>query len=128
MPSKVIVILLIVVLGAGLLLAFGSIPTNAFTGGKQVTICNLNMAISGTYNDNGISRSVSGLQFTAASTGCHPQTLLELFPGVNGDNLFPFGLTFSVVLTASDGSAHGPYQIEATIPALQYAYPFNVGT
>ena len=129
MASRIIVIILVVLLGAGLLLAFGSIPTSAFNGGQPVTICNLNMTVAGVYNDYLVSHSISNFEFTAGATGCHQQTLLDLFPAsASGDNLFPFGLTFSVVLTASDGSVHGPYQIQATIPAGQISYPFNVGT
>ncbi len=114
---------------AGVVLAVGSIPTSAFNGGQTVTICNLNMTVAGVYNDLGISHSISNFEFTAGASSCHTQTLLELLPGPgSGYNFFPFGLTFSIVLTASDDSVHGPYQIQVTVPALQISYPFNVGT
>src|SRR5487761_1857726 len=108
MASRIIVIILVVLLGAGLLLAFGSIPTSAFNGGQPVTICNLNMTLTGTYNDVGFSRWISTFNVAYSAAGCHTQTFLDLFPGSGASsmNLLGFSFSFSASLVDSQGIDH----------------------
>jgi hypothetical protein len=121
-------IVLAIVIGA--VVALGTIPTSAYSGGGSPTIvCTANLTVSGTYEDLLVSHSISGFALTGGGIGCHPQTLLDLVPS-SSFNIFPFGLTFSVTLTALGGTTHGPYKIVVNVPAGGAApsYPFNVGT
>ncbi len=121
---------IIAVILAGALIALGTIPTSAYNGGQQTTVCTLKLSASGTYNDLLVSHYVSDFALAGGGTGCHIQTLLDLVPS-SEFNIFPVGLTFSVVLTSqTDGSVHGPYNILVNIPAGGAApsYPFNVET
>ncbi len=119
---------IIAVILAGALIAIGSIPTSAYSGGQPTTVCTLKLSASGTYNDLLVEHYVSDFAVTGGGTGCHTQTLLDLVPA-SQFNLFPVTLTFSVVLTSqSDGSVHGPYDIpvHVGIGAAAPSYPFNV--
>ena len=126
MEGKTATIIGVVVLVlAGAIIALGTIPVSAFGGGQPTVICNLNLNVAGTYNDILVSKWISNFEFTYGASQCHEQTLLDLIP--SSFNLLPFGLTFSVTLTATDGSVHGPVDIVVNIPAAQVSYPFSVG-
>ena len=129
MEGKTIAIFLIAALiFGGVMVALGSIPTSAYSGGQQTIVCTLKLSASGNYNDLLVAHYVSDFAVTGGGTSCHAQTLLDLVPS-SQFNLFPVSLTFSVVLTSqSDGSTHGPYNIQAKIPIGGAAptYPFNV--
>jgi len=128
MEGKTIAIFLIAALiFGGVMVALGSIPTSAYSGGQQTTVCTLKLSASGNYNDLVVAHYVSDFAVTGGGTSCHTQTLLDLVPS-SQFNLFPVSLTFSVVLTAPDGTAHGPYDIAVKIPIGGAAptYPFNV--
>ncbi|MCL4518898.1 MAG: hypothetical protein M1587_06845 [Thaumarchaeota archaeon] len=129
MESRIVVVGVIVMILAGVIIALSSVPSSAFTGGQSVTVCTLDLSISGTYTDLIVTHTVSDLALSGGGTGCHAQTLLDLIPG-SSLNIFPLGLTFSIVLTAMDGTTHGPYQIQVVIPAGAAApsYPFNMET
>lgn len=113
-------------------------PVNAFTGQSSPVLCKLNLTVTGTYNDYLLYHSVSGFTFNGGGTGCATQTLLSLIPGgssqfVQADqlNLFAINLPFSVVLVnQADGTQHGPYTINANIPAGSAApsYSFTATT
>ncbi len=120
---------IIAVVLAGALIALGSIPTSAYSGGQPMIVCTADLTVSGTYEDLLISHSISGFALTGGGIGCHPQTLLDLIPP-SSFNILPFGLTFSVTLTASDGSVHGPYNIVVNVCSgcAAPSYPFNVET
>ena len=118
----------IALLVAGAVIAIGSIPTVA-SNGQQTIVCTLKLSASGTYNDLLVSHYVSDFAVTGGGTGCHAQTLLDLVPS-SQFNIFPVALTFSVVLTASDGTTHGPYNIVVHVGpgAAAPSYPFSVET
>ncbi len=128
MTSKIAVIILIVVLAAGVLLAVGSLPTSAFNGGQTVTICTLNLTLTGTYNDNGFSRWISSFNVAYSASGCHTQTLLDLVPGSPSYNLFAFSFSFGLTLIDSQGVNHCQCTSGVNVPALQTAYGFTSTT
>ena len=100
MEGKTIAIFLIAALiFGGVMVALGSIPTSAFSGGQQTTVCTLKLSASGNYNDLLVAHYVSDFAVTGGGTSCHTQTLLDLVPS-SQFNLFPVTLTFSVVLTS----------------------------
>ena len=129
MEGKTIAIFLIAALiFGGVLVALGSIPTSAYSGGQQTIVCTLKLSASGNYNDLLVSHYVSDFAVIGGGTSCHTQTLLDLIPS-SQFNLFPVSLTFSVVLTSqTDGSTHGPYDIRVNvgIGVAAPTYPFNV--
>ena len=128
MEGKTIAIFLIAALiFGGVMVALGSIPTSAYSGGQPTIVCTLKLSASGNYNDLVVSHYVSDFGLSGGGSSCHTQTLLDMVPS-SQFNLFPVGLTFSVVLTSPDGTTHGPYDIQVKIPAGGAAptYPFNV--
>jgi hypothetical protein len=126
---KAVIVVLVLFLIGGVLLALFSIPTSAFNGGRNVVVCNLNLVVSGTYNDNGLAHWITGFAFAAGASGCHNQTLLDTIGLPQAQNIFPVTISFSVTLTSQqDGSVHGPYQLTYTIPALNYQYNFQAKT
>jgi len=98
------------------MVALGSIPTSAYSGGQPTIVCTLKLSASGNYNDLVVSHYVSDFGLSGGGSSCHTQTLLDMVPS-SQFNLFPVGLTFSVVLTSPDGTTHGPYDIQVKIPA-----------
>lgn len=116
-----------------LIASLAAIPTSAVNGGKTITLCNLNLNVTGTYNDNGVSHSITNFNFQAGAMDCHTQTLLDFIPGSSLQSIVPpaqanlFGLTitFEVSLTSTNGgTTHGPYPVQASIPPLNYEYNF----
>ena len=126
MESKtVIVFVLLIAISAGVVVAVGSIPVTA-SNGQRTIICTANLDVSGTYNDLVISHTVTNFALAGGGTGCHSKTLLDLVPS-SQFNLFPVGLSFSVTLTAADGTTHGPYNVIVKIPVGGAApsFPFS---
>lgn len=89
------------------------------------------------YNDDLLDHWISNFGFEGGVSGCHPQTLLGLLfaptgqmGGVGGTqlNLGQVQVTFTVTVTTSDGVAHGPYTLTATIPPLNTGYAFTATT
>ncbi len=128
MEAKTVAIVVAILAAvAGSIVAVGLIPVSASSGGSgggTTIVCTADLTVSGTYNDYVVSHSISNFAFTAGGIGCHQKTLLDLIPS-SQLNLFPTSLTFSVTLTAADGTTHGPYLIKVSIPAGAAAPSFS---
>lgn len=103
----------------------GTVPVSAYSGGQSITVCNLTINVVGTYNDNGLSRWISNFNVAYAASGCHAQTLLDLFPTSKGFNIFGFTFAMSASLVDPQGIDHCSCRIPISIPALQTAYGFS---
>lgn len=129
MASKAPFILLIVIIGVSVVMFFATLPSSA-VGGSSQTICTLSLSASGLYNDYFIDHWISSFGFEGGVSGCQPQTLLgSMIPPYqlrgNSLNLGQVQVTFTVTITTSDGVAHGPFTLTATIPPLNTAYAFT---
>jgi hypothetical protein len=134
MVSKAIVAgSLILIIGVITVLLLAAIPSSAVTGGSSQVVCNLQMTVSGNYEDLGVAHWIGNFQFQYSVTGCHTQTILDLFPSPTL-NIFPFTLTFTATLTDANGVNHcqsqsgGVCSMSAQIGGLQTSAPFSAST
>ena len=118
--NKVIPIVLILLLGAGVLIALSVIPSNA-VGGPATYTCTLQ--ITGTYNDLGVIHDVQPFMVNFGS--CNRDSMLDLFPNLQF-NLLGFTLKFGVSLVDGNGGEHcSGCTLGVSIPALETSYAFS---
>lgn len=124
---------LILVVSLVIVFSLSVIPSSAVTGGSQTTVCNLQMTVTGNYEDVLFEHWIGNFAFSYSVSGCHTEALLDLLSPPQF-NLFPFTLTFTATLTDSSGVNHckssggGVCDISSSIPAAQTSYPFQAST
>lgn len=131
MVSKSIAIIgLILVIGLGIVLVLTGIPSSAVTGGTPTTVCTVRLEASGVYNDYLISHTITGFVVSSSATGCHQETLLDLFPSIPSFNILPFSFSLTATLVDSQGVNHCTCTMQVTVGAGEAApsFPFSEST
>ena len=117
----------IVILVGAIIFLFVPFPTSGGGGGATTYVCDVQVNVSGTFNDFGVTQYLSNLNIQAFEGNCQPTTLLSQLQLCSSApmNIFPLEFTMRFTVNGKNTGTLCSKTMTINIPAFQTSYPFS---